>query len=283
MYINQYHGAYNLSKRYSTPILYFVVHNTATMAPALNNCQYLASGRANPASADFFIDPDGAVWEYNDPLSGDYTWHCGDGYGRNGITNENSMSVEVVSDGRDFTSAQIEALAALYAHMCERTGHELSIVRHFDASGKHCPMAYVDDWKWTTLKNQIKSGTSGWKKDDTGWWYQDFNGSYPVSTWRLVNNYWYYFDSRGYACKGWKQVKGEWYYLATSKTGNTPECAMLTGWIKDKEKWYYLKESGAMVRSCTLEINGETYAFDKSGAMIEGSVPVDKNGALILS
>ena len=283
MYINQHHGNYNLTPRGGTHINYFVVHNTATMAPAKNNCQYLASGNAQPASADYFIDTDGTVWEYNDPLSGYYSWHSGDGYGRNGITNNNSMGVEVVSDGRDFTAAQIEALAALYTHMCARVGRELSIVRHFDASGKHCPMAYVDDWKWTTLKNQIKSGTSGWKKDDTGWWYQDFNGSYPVSTWRLINNYWYYFDSRGYACKGWKQVKGEWYYLAKEKTGSTPECAMLTGWVQDKNKWYYLKESGAMVRSCTMEIGGKTYAFDKSGVMFKGSVPTDENGALILT
>lgn len=128
----------------------------------------------------------------------------------------------------------------------------------------------------------IKRATVGWIKDDNGWWYQEATG-YPVNAWREIGGYWYYFGANGYALTGWQYIKGEWYYLAAKKTGNTPECAMLTGWIQDKGKWYYLKESGAMVSSCTMEINGKTYAFNKSGAMIEGSVSVDKNGALVLN
>lgn len=145
-----------------------------------------------------------------------------------------------------------------------------------------------DSASWEALTNAVVSSTGstpaavGWKKDDKGWWYLYADGSYPVNAWREIDGYWYYFGKEGYALTGWQYIKGEWYYLAKEKTANIPECAMLTGWIQDKGKWYYLKESGAMVSSCTMEINGKTYAFDKSGAMIEGNVPVDKHGALVL-
>lgn len=145
-----------------------------------------------------------------------------------------------------------------------------------------------DRTSWEALTEAVVSAigqtpvATGWQKDSKGWWYKNADGTYPANAWCKLGGYWYYFNAEGYAAKGWQMIKGEWYYLATSKTGNTPECAMLTGWIKDKEKWYYLEESGAMVRSCTMDIGGQTYAFDKSGVMFEGSVPTDKNGALIL-
>ena len=38
----------------------------------------------------------------------------------------------------------------------------------------------------------------GWKQDNTGWWYQYSNGTYPKSTWRQIKGKWYYFNSNGY-------------------------------------------------------------------------------------
>lgn len=280
MKINVCHGSYNLSNPRGTSIKYFVVHYTGTMASAENNCKYFAGGNRN-ASADYFIDRDGSVWEYNDPLSGDYSWHCGDGYGRNGITNQNAVGVECVSNGVDFTDAQIASLQELYHELCNRLGYALEVVRHYDASGKSCPAPYISNQKWNTLKGQIMASSTGWKKDDKGWWYQEAAG-YPVNAWREIDGYWYYFGSSGYALTGWQYIKGEWYYLTPHKQGATPECAMVTGWLKDSGAWYYLTDSGAMVKNCTMEIDGETYAFNKSGVMFEISVPVGANGALVL-
>ena len=37
-----------------------------------------------------------------------------------------------------------------------------------------------------------------WRVDNTGWWYQEDNGSYPREAWRFINGSWYYFYSNGY-------------------------------------------------------------------------------------
>lgn len=36
-----------------------------------------------------------------------------------------------------------------------------------------------------------------WKQDSTGWWYQNDDGSYPVSEWKQIDGKWYYFHSDG--------------------------------------------------------------------------------------
>lgn len=157
--INAYHGTYNRGKRSAGlgSIKYFVVHYTGTSACAKNNCIFFSGGNRG-ASADYFIDKDGSIWEYNDITGGYYSWHCGDGKGRYGITNSNSIGVEVVSAGEDFTSAQIAAIAALYAYICGKLGRRLEVVRHYDASRKSCPAPYVNSTKWAKLKAEITGG-----------------------------------------------------------------------------------------------------------------------------
>lgn len=159
MRINTYHGTYNRSKRSGGlgAIKYFNVHYTGGTGSAKNNCIYFSRGNRN-ASADLFIDKDGTIWEYNNVLDGYYTWAVGDGRGKYGITNSNSINVEVVNNGGAFTEAQIKALAALYAHYCKVLGRKLTIARHYDASRKQCPSYYVDNGRWEALKAAIASG-----------------------------------------------------------------------------------------------------------------------------
>lgn len=161
--INTYHGLYNRSKRGSLgSIKYFVVHYTGSMACAKNNCIFFSGGNRK-SSADLFVDRDGAIWEYNNILDGWYSWHCGDGGGRYGITNANSIGVEVVSDGCDFTDAQIASVAWLYQHYCNMLGRRLEVVRHYDASRKQCPAPYVNASRWAALKESV---ANGYEEDD---------------------------------------------------------------------------------------------------------------------
>lgn len=157
--INTYHGSFNKSRRTGGlgAIANFVTHYTGGKGSARNNCIYFATANRN-ASADFFIDKDGTIWEYNNILDGFYTWHVGDGKGKYGITNTNSIGVEVVSDGEDFTAAQRASLSKLYAHCCSILGRKLNVVRHYDASRKYCPSPYVDASKWGALKTEILGG-----------------------------------------------------------------------------------------------------------------------------
>lgn len=58
------------------------------------------------------------------------------------------------------------------------------------------------------------SNSAGWKQDGRGWWYVNADGSYPRSSWQMINGKWYFFASNGYMSTGWIQWKGAYYYCA---------------------------------------------------------------------
>jgi N-acetylmuramoyl-L-alanine amidase CwlA len=154
--INKYHGKYNIANRTST-VKYIVVHYTAGTGSARNNCIYFSNGNRN-ASAHYFIDDD-SIYEYADPKA--YaTWHCGDGGGKYGITNANSIGIEVVNTGNAFSEAEIEKLAWLVQKlMADFNVPADRVVRHYDASRKSCPAYYVkNSAKWTELHARITTG-----------------------------------------------------------------------------------------------------------------------------
>ena len=151
--ITRYHGNYNITRRSST-IKYIVVHYTAGTGSARNNCIYFSNGNRN-ASAHYFID-DNSIYEYADPKA--YaTWHCGDGNGKYGITNQNSIGIEVVNTGGAFSKAEIDRLAWLVQKLMKQFNiPAANVVRHYDASRKQCPLYYVKNGSaWTSLHAQI--------------------------------------------------------------------------------------------------------------------------------
>ena len=123
---------------------------------------------------------------------------------------------------------------------------------------------------------------AAWKKNSTGWWWQEDNGSYPQNAFKQVNGQTYYFDGRGYMVTGWKKVNNNWYYfnpngaMATGwkQVGNTwyylnGSGIMQTGWLKLGNSWYYLNGSGAMLTGWQ-RIGGNWYYMNGSGSMLEG-------------
>lgn len=53
----------------------------------------------------------------------------------------------------------------------------------------------------TALISSVLSMTAWageWKSDASGWWWQNDNGSYPVSQWKEINGKQYYFGADGY-------------------------------------------------------------------------------------
>lgn len=148
---------FNVTSAKGRLIPYIVIHNTGTNASAKNNCMYFSSGDRG-ASADFFIDKDGSIYQFNGDIKNYYSWHCGDGAGRYGITNGNSIGIEVVSAGEEFTQAQKDALKDLVTYI-KKTYGSSTIARHYDASRKSCPMYYVEHSNaWNDLKEYISSG-----------------------------------------------------------------------------------------------------------------------------
>jgi N-acetylmuramoyl-L-alanine amidase CwlA len=159
--INQYNGSYNLSTRSGgkSAIKYIVVHYTGGTGSAKNNCIYFSGGNRN-ASADYFIDDTG-VWQYNADPANKYSWAVGDGKGKYGITNANSISIEVVSNGEEFSAKEIDYLGQLVRQLMSTYSVDSDhVVRHYDASRKSCPAPYVSSSKWATLKSQILNGTT---------------------------------------------------------------------------------------------------------------------------
>jgi len=172
--IKTYHGNYNIVKRTNT-VRYIVVHyvgaGSSASGNALANCKYFSGGNRS-ASAHYFID-DENIYEYADPTK--YaTWHCGDGKGKYGITNQNSIGIEVCNNGGPFTSAEISRLTWLVQKLMSDFGVSANkVVRHYDASRKMCPMYYAQNSSaWNSLHAQITSGSSSNSASS------DFGGTY---------------------------------------------------------------------------------------------------------
>ena len=149
---------YNRTRR-SQPPRYIVVHdtgNTAAGANAQSHYKYFNGGNRG-SSADIFVD-DTEILCVNDYHTY-YTWHCGDGGGKYGITNANSVGVELCinADG-DQAAAYANLLACVRDLMAELDIPAERVVRHYDASRKRCPASFAaDDWaKWKHFKKDLE-------------------------------------------------------------------------------------------------------------------------------
>lgn len=152
---------YNRSTR-TQPIKYIVIHDTGNptkTANAQSHFNYFNGGNRD-SSADFFVDSDG-VWQVND-YTKYYTWHCGDGKGKYGITNQNSIGVEMCinADG-DYEKAFANTIDLAKELMAQLDIPLDRVVRHYDASRKNCPQTFRDnDWqRWSEFKTRLEIKT----------------------------------------------------------------------------------------------------------------------------
>ncbi len=150
--------AYNRSTR-TQPIKYIVIHDTGNRsagADAQSHFNYFNSANRD-SSADFFVD-DKDIWQVND-YAKYYTWHCGDGKGKYGITNQNSIGVEMCinSDG-DYENAYNNLIEVTKYLMDKLNITADYVVRHYDASRKNCPQTFTEE-RWNDFKVRIKGET----------------------------------------------------------------------------------------------------------------------------
>ena len=150
---------YNRSNRGGTPIKYIVVHDTGNPSRGANATAHYNyfNGGDRSSSADFFVD-DTQVLCVNDYYKF-YTWHCGDGRGKYGITNRNSVGIEFcinVDSDRDKT---LERTAQLVRELMQELNIPIErVVRHYDASRKNCPQSMSGNgWaQWYKFKEKLK-------------------------------------------------------------------------------------------------------------------------------
>ncbi len=138
-------------------ISFIVIHDTANPragADAMAHFRYFNS-KYRGASAHYFVDSKGIVQVVEDMNT---AWHCGDGKGRYGVTNNNSIGIEMCinSDG-DFNMT-MEHTAELVRFLMDFYGIDKSrVIRHFDASRKICPRSMSNNnWElWNFFKNSV--------------------------------------------------------------------------------------------------------------------------------
>lgn len=143
-----------LTKKANRKIEYLVIHFTAGASSAGDSetkARNVFIARKN-ASADFTVDDDTMLQVNPDPKNY-YTWAVGDGKGKYGVQNSNSVSIEICSnltkgttakvpnhDGWYFTDAAINNAVELSKMIMKAYGIPANkVIRHYDASRKLCP------------------------------------------------------------------------------------------------------------------------------------------------
>jgi N-acetyl-anhydromuramyl-L-alanine amidase AmpD len=147
----------NYSAGRTQPVRYIVMHYTANNGDtARNNCDYYHRVGGLQASAHYFCDEYGAMQSVRE---GDTAWHCGArAYWHPECRNGNSIGIEMCSrkraDGSYYIKPETVANAATLAKdIMQRYGIDTDhVLRHYDVTGKRCPMPWVDDpAQWTAF------------------------------------------------------------------------------------------------------------------------------------
>ena len=131
------------------------------------------------ASADFCVD-DRDMVQFNPDLHNYYCWAVGDGNGKYGVTNKNSISIEICSSlkkgtsaavpnhsGWYFTDAALENAVKLSKYLMKKYNIPIDrVIRHYDASRKSCPG--LVGWNDGTLYKEDGSKTK--EKNNSNEW-----------------------------------------------------------------------------------------------------------------
>ena len=125
--INEKLVRYNFSSRNGEEIKYITIHDTGNADRGANaEAHFILHNRADRgASAHYFVDDTEILRIIRDE---DKSWHCGDGKGKNGITNENSIGIEMCinSDG-DFSKTYKSTIELVNWEEWEKFKDELII------------------------------------------------------------------------------------------------------------------------------------------------------------
>lgn len=124
--------------------------------------------------------------------------------------------------------------------------------------------------------------------ENVDWYYFDTYGNKVTSTWKKANDKWFYLGDEGKVLKGW--LENNTYYcdekgvMAVGWHKLTPpnqqQQSISNHTITDGQVWYYFGSNGkkymANIEAGVEEkkIDGVTYCFDSTGAMLVGWVNI---------
>lgn len=150
---------YSGSTRPDSAIKFIVIHYTANKGDtAKANGRYFQSPNRH-ASAHMFVDDDYVVHSVQRNYS---AWSVGGSKypdcGRTGggklygkCTNRNSLSIELCGTGDGYRPSQKTIDNAIHLTKCYMKKLNIDkdhVIRHFDVTGKYCPVYWMDNKKW---------------------------------------------------------------------------------------------------------------------------------------
>lgn len=192
-------------------IKFIVIHDTGNPnrgADADAHYRYFNTPGRN-ASAHYFVDDKKILRIIKD---NDIAWHAGDGKGKYGITNSNSIGIEMcVNEGYDRLQMKKNTLSLVAQLMQQHNVSLNNVVRHYDASRKICPASMRDNnWtEWHEFKEALNDIVS--PKDIPGMVKIEYKGRTLLIPGVMQDNKNYVavrdlLESMGYTV-GWDNVK----------------------------------------------------------------------------
>lgn len=144
---------------------YVIIHETDNWSKGANaHAHATAMKNGNLAgTVHYYVDSQEC---YQTLEHQDGAWAVGDGHGRYGISNLNSINIEICVNPESNYYLAVDRAAELAAMLLNQYGWDTShLKRHYDASRKHCPRRILDEGLWD---NFVKCTASYMKKQGVG-------------------------------------------------------------------------------------------------------------------
>ena len=149
---------YNYTKDDSTnDIKFIVIHDTGNKNDSDEGNANYFSQDGRKASAHYFVDDNSITQVVEDK---DISWHVGDGVGKYGITNKNSIGIEMCRVNGTVTALTEANTIGLVKTLMQKYNVKADkVVRHYDASRKNCPASFSpNNWeRWIAFKSKLGS------------------------------------------------------------------------------------------------------------------------------
>ena len=211
--VNKNFGKHNTSVR-NGKIEYIVLHYVGAESTAAQNIAYFNRTSTKNASADFFVDFNGDIYQYNPDINARYAWSVGgkkqssyDGSLYGIATNANTVNIEMCcrqsGSGFYFEDATVDAAKELVKKLMSDLNIDADhVIRHADVNGKRCPNVY--GWlsttgstaKWDAFKASLTAAPAPAPSTDDDYGYTDSGkpsketkwiGTVDVEPWDVLN------------------------------------------------------------------------------------------------
>ena len=142
---------------------YIVIHETDNWskgADAKAHANAMKNGNL-AGTVHYYVDSK-SVYQTLDHSDG--AWAVGDGKGKYGITNRNSINIEICVNPETDYYVAVDKAEQLAAFLLKQYGWSTDrLKRHYDASRKHCPRRILDEGLWPKFveKTAALKGASG--------------------------------------------------------------------------------------------------------------------------